>query len=91
LKSNDNDDLKKQIEWRCPAAAQFCDMSSFYDEQKTYANIFEDDIDGEYECLLMLQQDPVYIKRFIVKSTDEFLNLHHKQEGNEKANPKSLR
>ncbi|CBY38663.1 unnamed protein product, partial [Oikopleura dioica] len=39
----------------------------------------------------MLQQDPVYIKRFIVKSTDEFLNLHHKQEGNEKANPKSLR
>jgi hypothetical protein len=55
-------------------------MSSFYDEQKTYANIFENDIDGEYECFFMLEQDLVYVKRFIVKSTKDFQNLHQKQD-----------
>ena len=50
-------------------------MSSFYDEKKTYANIFEEDSDGEYECFFFLNQDPVYVKRFILKSTEKLIAL----------------
>ena len=64
-----------KIQWRCPKEAQYCDMSSFYDEKKTYANIFEEDSDGEYECFFFLNQDPVYVKRFILKSTEKFIAL----------------
>ena len=66
-------------------------MSSFYDEQKTYANIFEGDIDGEYDCFLMLEQDPVYVKRFIVKSTAQFLKVHQNGDKNTFANITKLR
>ena len=66
-------------------------MSSFYDEQKTYANIFENDIDGQYECFLMLEQDPVFVKRFIVKSTEEFLNLYQKEDEHTDADSINLR
>ncbi|CAG5109913.1 Oidioi.mRNA.OKI2018_I69.chr2.g4382.t1.cds [Oikopleura dioica] len=80
-----------QIQWRCPKEAQYCDMSSFYDEKKTYANIFEDDSDGEYECFFFLNQDPVYVKRFILKSTEKFIALRKSTKTDGEENTVQLR
>ena len=53
------------LEWTCPPETQNCHIRCFLENDKSFVNIFSDDIDGEYRMNVSPFEPFIYHFNFI--------------------------